>query len=31
MVEMAKEAIGEGAHVLDVCTAFVGRPRERAT
>src|SRR5262249_51412505 len=29
MVEMAKEAIGEGAHVLDVCTAFVGRPEAR--
>ena len=29
MVEMAKEAIGEGAHVLDVCTAYVGRPEAR--
>ncbi len=29
MVEMGKEASGEGAHVLDVCTAFVGRNESR--
>ena len=29
MVEMGKEAIHEGAHVLDVCTAYVGRPEAR--
>ena len=25
IVEMARSEVGEGAHVLDVCTAFVGR------
>ena len=29
MVEMGKEAAGEGAHVIDVCTAYVGRPESR--
>ncbi len=29
MVEMAREQIAEGAHILDVCTAFVGRPEIR--
>ncbi|MSP62233.1 MAG: methionine synthase [Myxococcales bacterium] len=29
MVEMGKEAIHEGAHILDVCTAYVGRPEVR--
>src|SRR5262249_12057517 len=29
IVEMGKEAAGEGAHVLDVCTAYVGRPESR--
>jgi len=29
MVEMGKEAAGEGAHVLDVCAAFVGRDEGR--
>ncbi|MFM7773977.1 MAG: homocysteine S-methyltransferase family protein, partial [Candidatus Kapaibacterium sp.] len=29
MVNMAKEQIREGAHVLDVCVAYVGRDEER--
>ncbi len=29
MVEMGKDAAGEGAHVLDVCTAYVGRNEAR--
>src|SRR5262249_49160796 len=29
MVEMAKEQVAEGAHVLDVCTAYVGRDEAR--
>ncbi len=29
IVEMGKEAVAEGAHVLDVCTAYVGRPEAR--
>jgi len=29
MVGMAKEQIREGAHILDVCTAFVGRNENR--
>ncbi len=29
MVNMAKEQIREGAHVLDVCVAFVGRDEKR--
>ncbi len=29
MVNMAKEQIKEGAHVLDVCVAFVGRDEEK--
>ncbi len=28
MVELAKEQVEEGAHVLDVCTAYVGRDEE---
>jgi 5-methyltetrahydrofolate--homocysteine methyltransferase len=29
MVEMAKEQIREGAHILDVCVAYVGRDERR--
>ncbi|HZS42163.1 MAG TPA: methionine synthase, partial [Polyangia bacterium] len=29
MVEMAKEQVQEGAHILDVCTAYVGRDEVR--
>ncbi|MCE1165325.1 MAG: homocysteine S-methyltransferase family protein [Bacteroidetes bacterium] len=29
MVNMAKEQVKEGAHVLDVCVAFVGRDEEK--
>ncbi len=29
MVEMAKEQVREGAHILDVCTAYVGRDESR--
>ena len=29
MVEMAKEQVGEGAHLIDVCTAYVGRDEVR--
>ncbi|HEY7955879.1 MAG TPA: homocysteine S-methyltransferase family protein, partial [Polyangia bacterium] len=29
MVEMAKDQVHEGAHVLDVCTAYVGRDEVR--
>ncbi len=29
LVEIAKEQVREGAHVLDVCTAFVGRDEKR--
>jgi 5-methyltetrahydrofolate--homocysteine methyltransferase len=29
MVEMAKEQVGEGAHLIDVCTAYVGRDEAR--
>ena len=29
MLQMAKEQVHEGSHVLDVCTAFVGRPESR--
>ncbi|CAN5517062.1 hypothetical protein BH10BAC5_BH10BAC5_24230 [soil metagenome] len=29
MVNMAKEQIKEGAHILDVCVAFVGRDEEK--
>ena len=29
MVAMAREQVAEGAHVLDVCTAYVGRPEAR--
>lgn len=29
IVEMGKEEVAEGAHVLDVCTAFVGRDEVR--
>lgn len=29
LVELARELEGEGSHVLDVCTAYVGRDEER--
>lgn len=29
MVELARELEGEGSHVIDVCTAYVGRDEER--
>src|SRR5262249_43492578 len=29
MVEMAKEQVSEGAHLIDVCTAYVGRDEVR--
>ncbi|RIL09932.1 MAG: methionine synthase, partial [Proteobacteria bacterium] len=29
IVEMGREEVGEGAHVLDICTAYVGRDESR--